>query len=61
MLFRKEIQPVKTLFVNACVRDNSRTLILTHRLLEKLGGDIEEVFLPEENILPQDRNAIQMR
>lgn len=61
MLFRKEIQPVKTLFINACVRDNSRTLILARHLLEKLGGDIEEVFLPEENILPLDGKSLARR
>lgn len=33
------------LFVNACVRRQSRTLRLARRLLERLGGDQEEVRL----------------
>ena len=35
------------LFVNACVRKNSRTLILAKRLLDTLDGEIKEVRLEE--------------
>ena len=31
------------LFVNACVRENSRTKLLAEHLLGKLSGDIKEV------------------
>ena len=43
---------MKTLFVNACVRPESRTKILADHLLDKLGGEIEEVNLEKENIQP---------
>ena len=33
------------LFVNACVRDNSRTMMLARRLLGRLSGDVEQVDL----------------
>lgn len=36
-----------TLFINACVRRQSRTLRLAECLLERLGGDVEEVRLEE--------------
>lgn len=35
------------LFINACVRGKSRTLILAKRLLDTLDGDIKEVRLEE--------------
>lgn len=40
----------KVLFINACVREDSRTLRLARHLLGKLGGMIEEVNLSQENI-----------
>ncbi len=39
------------LFINACVREKSRTLILAKRLLDTLDGDIREVRL-EETVFP---------
>ncbi|MCR5486706.1 MAG: NAD(P)H-dependent oxidoreductase [Lachnospiraceae bacterium] len=38
------------LFVNACVRKDSRTKRLADALLEELGGDVEEVKLWEEDL-----------
>lgn len=43
---------MKTLFVNACVRPESRTMILAKHVLDKLGGDIIELDLESENIQP---------
>ena len=40
----------KILFINACVRDESRTMRLARHLLSKLEGDMEEVNLAEEKI-----------
>ncbi len=40
----------KILFVNACMRPESRTLILAKHVLSKLDGDVEEVKLDQENI-----------
>ena len=40
------------LFVNACVRPNSRTLELSKHLLSKIQGEVEEVKLYEKDLLP---------
>jgi len=41
-----------TLFVNCCVRPQSRTLKIARALLDRLGGEIEEVTLADENLSP---------
>ena len=41
---------MKILFINACVRKDSRTLRLAKHLLAKLDGDITELSLEEEKI-----------
>ena len=51
----------KILFVNACVRDNSRTLELSKHVLSKLNGDVEEVKLFDLNIQPLDKNGLELR
>ena len=51
----------KILFVNACVRPNSRTLELANCVLKKLNGEIEEVKLYEKELLPLDLNGMQAR
>lgn len=48
----------KILFVNACIRENSRTKILADFLLSKLDGEIEEVNLNSLNLLPIDNNRL---
>ena len=40
----------KILFVNACIRPGSRTLVLAQRVLERLGGQVEEVDLAREPV-----------
>ena len=40
----------KILFINACIRPESRTLILANHLLSKLNGQVEEVNLEKEAI-----------
>lgn len=52
---------MKILFINACVRDNSRTLSLAHHLLSRLSGEITEVKLADENIQPLCREALNKR
>ena len=42
------------LYINACVRENSRTDELTQHLLGSLDGQIQTVCLTEENIKPLD-------
>ena len=52
---------MKTLFVNACVRPESRTKILADHVLDKIGGDIEEVNLEKENIQPLNYETMLQR
>ena len=51
----------KILFVNACVRPESRTNQLARCILEKLGEEIEEVRLSDEHIPPLDWKTLQAR
>lgn len=51
----------KILFINACVRCNSRTLELAKHVLLKLNGDVEEVNLFESNILPLNATDLEIR
>ncbi len=49
------------LFVNACVRKESRTLILAKRLLDKLDGEIKEVKLESVDFPVVDEDFINRR
>ena len=49
------------LFVNGCVRENSRTLELASHVLKHLSGEVEEVKLYEENISPITVTEIEKR
>lgn len=51
----------KILFVNACVRPESRTMILAKHVLGKLNGEIEEVNLEKEHIQPMNLQLLQER
>ena len=53
----------KLLFVNACIRENSRTEALARRYLEKIkdGYQIEEVKASELDICPFDAAALKKR
>ena len=51
----------KILFINACIRPNSRTMELTETLLEKLDGDVQEVRLNEVHLPVLDLNGIEKR
>lgn len=51
----------KILFVNACVRPESRTAELARYLLDKLEGDVEELKLGDEDIRPLDLAALTKR
>lgn len=52
---------MKTLFVNSCVRPESRTKILSEYVLSKIGGEIEEVNLEKENIQPLNYETMLAR
>ncbi len=49
------------LFVNACVRPQSRTERLALSVLRKLGGQVKEVDLERENVLPLNNDTLEYR
>lgn len=49
------------LFINACVRENSRTLVLAKNILSKMSGEVIEVNLNQENIAPLNRELLEKR
>lgn len=49
------------LFVNACVRKDSRTKRLANCLLGKLNDDIKEINLEKEKILPLTEESLNFR
>lgn len=51
----------KILFINACVRPESRTKRLAEKVLEQLEGKVIEVELQEEAILPLDNRKLALR
>ena len=51
----------KILFINACVRPSSRTLELARYVLSRLAGDVEEVKLYDEELLPLTLEEMELR
>ena len=51
----------KILFINACVRPNSRTLELAKHVLSKLPGNVEEVKLYNEELIPLNLEEMELR
>jgi FMN-dependent NADH-azoreductase len=49
------------LFVNACVRENSRTLDLAKHVLSQLDGSVDEVKLYEKEISPISAEDLKSR
>lgn len=49
------------LYVNSCVRKNSRTDLLSKVLLKKLGGNYEEIKLEHAGLKPIDETFINRR
>ena len=49
------------LFINACVRENSRTLVLAKSILKEMHDEITEVSLGSENIPPLNRELLAKR
>jgi len=52
---------MSVLFINACVRKDSRTKKLADYLIDRLGGEVTEINLQSENILPLDRDRLHLR
>ena len=51
----------KILFVDATVRDNSRTRELAEYLISKLEGDVTHLVLRDEDIAPLDKKRLEER
>lgn len=51
----------KILFINACIRPESRTLVLAKHLLSKLPGQLEEVNLEKEAIPALNTASLKYR
>ncbi len=51
----------KVLFVNSCLRPGSRTLDLARRVLERLGGQVEEVDLGRTPVPPLTARTLAER
>ena len=49
------------LFINACVRENSRTLVLAKNVMKDIQGEITELNLSFENLEPLDRELLEKR
>ena len=49
------------LFVNGCVRGDSRTLMLARKVLSKISGNITELKLNDASLLPLDWDKVQKR
>ena len=52
---------MKTLFVNACIRKESRTRMLAEYLLKRLDQDYVELQLQKEDIHPLDEESLNRR
>lgn len=52
---------MKILFINACVRTESRTLELAQYLLSGLDGEITKIDLEKEDILPLKEKTLEKR
>ena len=49
------------LYINCCVREESRTNILAQAVLQKLGGEIAQIDLYKENLHPLDKETLAKR
>ena len=52
---------MKILFVNACVREYSRTLLLARHLLSRVPAEVTEIRLEEESMEPLTKERLAMR
>ena len=49
------------LWINACVRENSRTLALTKEVMKTMAGEVTELNLNSREIAPLDRETLAKR
>ncbi|MBQ3200008.1 MAG: NAD(P)H-dependent oxidoreductase [Firmicutes bacterium] len=57
----KGCNKMNVLFVNACVREESRTKVLADAVLKKLGGTVTEVNLNDSDLQPLNREHLNYR
>ena len=51
----------KLLFINACIRDESRTKLLADAVLKKWNGEVEEVDLTSGDVKPLNKESLKNR
>ena len=61
MTIKGETKMEKVLFVNACVRENSRTLVIAKEVLKQYDSEIKEIFLNGSNTKPLTRTLLEKR
>ena len=49
------------LYINSCVRNDSRTHKITKAVLRKLGGEYTEIYLPDKNLQPLSSEMLEKR
>ena len=52
---------MSVLFINACVRANSRTLVLAKHVMKDIKGEITELDLSAESLVPLDAELLEKR
>ena len=52
---------MKVLYINSCIRENSRTKMLADYLVYKIGGNLKEIVLSQEKIVPINSTFLQKR
>ena len=52
---------MSVLFINACIREDSRTLLLAKRVMANITDQIVEIDLNTESIPPLDRDLLEKR
>lgn len=57
----QEGSKMSILFINACIRKNSRTLTLARSVMKDMSGEIEELNLSLENVEPLDVELLEKR
>ncbi len=50
-----------TLYINCCVREESRTNMLANAVLKKLGNEYTELKLYEKNLQPLSKESLERR
>ena len=52
---------MNVLFINACVREQSRTLLLAHHLLSRLSAQVCEIKLEDMDMKPLTKHSLSQR